>query len=135
MAKAPKFLGTGWHFPPQFSENGKEVETVSGVDDIHQSIQIILSTRINERVMREDFGCELADYLYEEIDQGLMSNIENAVTTALIRHEPRIRVEVVDVRENSEKVDMLNIAIRYLVRTTNSRFNMVYPFYINEAYN
>lgn len=134
MSTAPVFLGRGWSFPPQFTLGGGDVHTVDGIADVHQSLEIILSTGLQERVMQEDFGCELSEYLFEEIDQDLIRNIRNTVTDALIRHEPRIRVESVEVSTEQAQMGLLAISISYLIPSVNSRFNMVYPFYINEAY-
>ena len=133
MALDQSFLGTGWSFPPAFTQGGAEVEMVSGVEDIHQSLQILLSTRLGERVMQDDFGCELQHVLFEEIDQGLINSLASLVSDAILYHEPRISLDKLDVSENETEPGLLLISIEYTVRSTNSRFNMVYPFYINEA--
>jgi phage baseplate assembly protein W len=127
------FLGTGWHFPPAFSAGGAEVEMVSGVADIHQSLQILLSTRLGERVMQEGFGCDLNHVLFEEIDQGLVNTLTRMISDAILYHEARITLDRLDVSESVDQPGLLSISIEYTVRSTNSRFNMVYPFYINEA--
>jgi len=48
MSNDPAFLGTGWSFPPTFTRRGADVALVSGVEDIHQSLQILLSPRLGE---------------------------------------------------------------------------------------
>lgn len=131
-ADAP-FLGSGWSFPPAFRRGGAEVVMVSGVEDIHQSLQILLSTRLGERVMQEEFGCALDSVIFEEIDQGLINTLTRSISDAILYHEPRIRLEQIDVDESAEQPGLLLISLEYTVRSTNSRFNMVYPFYINEA--
>lgn len=129
------FLGTGWSFPPSFTNGGASVALVSGEEDIHQSLQILLSTRLGERVMNDEFGCDLQGLLFSEIDQSLVNNITSTVKDAILYHEPRIKLEKLDVSENQSQYGLLLIGIEYTVRSTNSRFNMVYPFYINEAAN
>ena len=129
----PSFLGTGWAFPPSFSVGGKEVETVSGVEDIHQSLEILLGTEPGERVMQELFGCNLQSVLFEEVDQRLVNRVIGLVSDAILEHEPRIALDRVDVVPNEPDAGWLQIAIQYTVRGTNSRFNMVYPFYLEEA--
>lgn len=106
---------------------------VSGVEDIHQSLQILLSTRLGERVMQDDFGCDLQSVLFEEVDQGLVNSITSIITDAILHHEPRISLDNLDVSESGTNQGLLLISIEYTVRSTNSRFNMVYPFYINES--
>ncbi len=129
----PSFLGTGWSFPPTFTPGGAEVELVSGTDDIHQSLQILLSTRLGERVMHEDFGCDLHYVLFEEIDQSLVNTLTSIISDAILYHEPRIILNQLDVSESQSQQGLLLISLNYTIRGTNSRFNMVYPFYINEA--
>jgi phage baseplate assembly protein W len=127
------FLGTGWAFPPTFTRGGAEVELVSGVEDIHQSLQILLSTRMGERVMQDEFGCDLHHVLFEEVDQSLINTLTGIISDAILYHEPRIALNQLDISESDSQQGLLLISLDYTVRSTNSRFNMVYPFYINEA--
>jgi len=127
------FLGTGWSFPPSFTKGGSDLDLVSGPEDIHQSLQILLSTRLGERVMLENFGCDLSNILFEEMDQSLINTLTSLVSDALLYFEPRIILDNLDVSESESEQGLLLIRIEYTVRSTNSRFNMVYPFYINEA--
>lgn len=127
------FLGRGWSFPPRFLAAGAEVGMVAGVDDVHQSLQILLTTRLGERAMQTTFGCALDDLLFEEVDQSLVNRITAAVTDAILYHETRIKLEGVKVDETASEPGLLLIRIGYTVKTTNSRFNMVFPFYLNEA--
>ncbi|MGR9053655.1 MAG: GPW/gp25 family protein [Gammaproteobacteria bacterium] len=133
MAETLPFLGTGWAFPPAFTEGGADVATVTGVEDVHQSLDILLSTRPGERLMQEAFGCDLSAFLFEEIDRTLLNRLSETITTALLRYEPRIRPDRVDIDESGSESGLLLISIEYTIRATNSRFNRVYPFYINEA--
>lgn len=132
MAIDKSFLGRGWGFPPTFNRNIASVEMVSDIEDIQQSLQIILSTSLGERVMHPNFGCELKTYLFEEISQSLLTEITGIVRDALLYHEPRINLENVEILLSNEE-GLLLINIEYTIRTTNSRFNLVYPFYINET--
>lgn len=130
---ANDFLGTGWSFPPTFYESGAGVQLISGEDDIKQSLQIILSTSLNERVMRSDFGCELSRFVFEEIDSGLIHQMKQVVSDALLNHEPRIQVLDVNIQNTDSNYGLLLISVSYLVSTTNNRYNLVYPFYLKEA--
>ncbi len=133
MAVDQSFLGTGWSFPPAFTQGGKDVEMVSGTDDIQQSLQILLSTQLGERVMQDEFGCNLDYVLFEEVDQSLVNTLTSMITDAILYYEPRIMLDKLDVSQDDIEQGLLLISISYTVRSTNSRFNMVYPFYINEA--
>jgi uncharacterized protein len=133
MPSENAFLGTGWSFPPTFGRAGAEVQTVSGVEDIEQSLAILLATRRGERVLHEDFGCDLSDFLFGEISRGLIGRVQSLISDAILHDEPRITLNSVDVSERGAADGLLLIAIDYTIRATNSRYNMVYPFYLNEA--
>jgi phage baseplate assembly protein W len=129
---APSFLGTGWSFPPSFRRGGAEVAMVSDIDDVHQSIQILLATSQGERPMQESFGASLDSALFEEINPSLINRVTSLVYDAILAHEPRVDLRAVDVAA-ADEVGMLQIRIDYGIRGTNSRYNMVFPFYLNEA--
>lgn len=133
MAIDRSFLGRGWAFPPRFGANGSDVEMVAGEEDIRQSLQILLSTRLGERVMNEEFGCDLTVVLFEELDQSMVNTVQQVVNDAILYHEPRVDLLNLDVSESADEPGKLLINIEYAVRGTNSRYNMVYPFYLNEA--
>ncbi len=83
--------------------------------------------------MQGNFGCDLTGVLFEEIDHSLVSSLTSLISDAILYHEPRIKMDDLDVSENLDEPGLLLISLSYTVRSTNSRFNMVYPFYINEA--
>lgn len=132
-ANSASFLGKGWNFPPSFFNNGKDVLMVSEEQDIQQSLQILLTTSQGERVMLENYGCDLNRFLFEEISQSLVNGLNSLIRDAILYYEPRIDVVRITVDESKESSGMLLISIEYTVRSTNSRFNMVFPFYLNEA--
>lgn len=133
MQREESFLGRGWAFPPSFTSGGAEVEMVADAEDIHQSLQILLKTSPGERVMQEAFGCDLTSLLFEELDQGLINTIERLIRNAIVEFEPRIRLDRVDVSKSDTEPGCVIIGIHYTIRGTNSRFNMVFPFYLTEA--
>jgi uncharacterized protein len=133
MADVPAFLGTGWSFPPAFSLNGRNVETVSGAEDILQSLEILFGTEPGERVLQEEYGSDLSRYLFEEIDRELIQNLTSLISDAILYHEPRIRLNELEISEAEAEAGLLLIHLDFTVRSTNSRFNMVYPFYLSEA--
>ena len=133
MADAPlSFLGKGWHFPPSFTDNGRDVWRVAGEEDIRQSLQIVLATKPGERVMLESFGCDLNQFVFEEIDRSLMTHLAGIVEDALLYYEPRIVVEDVAVKPG-DRYGVLLVQVAYRVPTTNSRYNWVFPFYQKEG--
>ena len=124
-----EFLGSGWSFPIEPTEQCT-IEEASGADSIQQSIRLILSTSRGERVMRPDFGCGLYDLVFGLNDAAMSGEAQRAVREALVLWEPRI--DLLDVRAvpDPAQPNVLLIDISYQVRTTNSRYNLVYPFYL-----
>ena len=51
---------------------------------------------------------------------------------ALVEWEPRIDVQEVTVTTDHTTPSLLQIDIRYLVRSTNTFYNLVFPFYLQE---
>lgn len=129
----PSFLGTGWGFPPAFTAGGAELVTVSGPEDIHQALEILLTTRLGERPMRETFGCDLDAALFEEVDHALVGRISAAISDAILRHEPRVVLKDLDITRADADPGLLLIRLAYTIPGTNSRYNMVFPFYLHEA--
>jgi hypothetical protein len=129
------FQGRGFAFPPGFArgEAAMTVTMVEGDEDIAQSLQIILATRPGERPMQSGFGCDLDAVVFEEIDQGLIGRVTRLVADAILYHEPRIDLLGVAVVPSRETVGLLTIEVAYRSRITNSRWNLVYPYYLREA--
>ena len=125
------FLGQGWSFPPSFSKVQHQVNMVSGIDDIYQSLEILFTTSLGERIMN-NYGCGLADSMFDALNTGMLAYLQNLIETAILYHEPRIDAENVSL-EVDENNGTLWINIDFTVRTDNSRFNFVYPFYLNET--
>ena len=130
------FLGTGWAFPVAFDRDAGTVELVSDYKDIEESLNILLSTTLGERVMQPEYGCNLTDYMFESLSSTLIGIIKHQVENAILYYEPRIVAENVDVT-SADSFDLVEgkftITVTYSIPQTNSRFNYVYDYYLNEA--
>jgi hypothetical protein len=128
MATQDDFIGTGWSFPPAFGEAEGGAAMSSGIQDIQESLHIIFTTRMGERIMNPLFGCALDDTLFSAMNTSRLSWIENQVRTAILYHEPRIDADSVTIRPDHAE-GLLMIEVGYKVRASNSRFNFVFPYY------
>jgi phage baseplate assembly protein W len=128
MNELESFLGTGWSFPPSFNKAGG-VEMVSNDIDIKQALQILLSTSLGERIMLPKYGCDLNDYLFSSISDSNIYLIREQITSAIINYEPRVTVNNVDIDQSQYLDGILSILVDYSVITTNTRFNLVFPYY------
>ncbi len=123
------FLGKGWKYPVSIQEKG-EIAFSEGEDSIRESIMIILSTAKGERVMRPDFGCGINELVFAPNNTSTATLITFYVKEALQKWEPRIEALNVNVTPDEEERNRLNINIEYMVKTSNTKKNMVYPFYL-----
>ncbi|MBQ0734502.1 GPW/gp25 family protein [Aquimarina celericrescens] len=133
MENKKSFLGVGWSFPPEFSKKSNMVKMISDEEDIKSSLEILLSTRLGERIMFPDYGCNLDELLFESLNRTLITYVTELIRTAILYHEPRIDVDRIDITESDTLQGELFIKVDYIVRATNSRNNVVFPFYLEEG--
>lgn len=127
------FLGRGWSFPPTFQPDIPGVEMLAEEADIVSSLEILLTTAPGERVMQPEYGCDMEELLFETLDTTTKTLVADKVENAILYFEPRIDVEKVNLDDSREWEGVILIEVVYRVRTTNSRFNFVFPFYKNEG--
>lgn len=131
-----EFLGVGWRFPLGLDTSESDpalrgkIALAHETESIRQSIWMILSTARGERVMRPDFGCGIHDLVFAVNSEATAGQVTSQVQQALVQWEPRIDVLDVTTTVDAAQPNLLLIEITYRVRTTNSRFNLVYPFYL-----
>lgn len=129
----PSFLGTGWSFPPTFSRASASVELVSGELDVRESLWILLSTAKGERVMVPEYGCAIWQQVFRSADTRFITEVRDEVQQAILDWEPRVEVLRVEVSADADVAGLVRIEIHYLIRATNTRSNLVYPFYLLEG--
>lgn len=129
MSDPSDFIGRGISFPFRVDQSGS-IATSSGVEDIDSSIRMILTTAPGERLMRPHFGCKIWELLFEPINANTLGLMSEAVREAIGRWEPRVTLEDVRLDPSQQDVGAVFINIDYIVRATNDRRNLVYPFYV-----
>ena len=133
MEEYHSFLGRGWGFPPEFSKDSKSVKLIEDEEDIESSLEILLSTRLGERIMVPDYGCNLDELLFKPLSLTLKTYVVDLIKKAILYHEPRIDVNKIAIDPVNELNGELPIKLDYTIRSTNSRKNMVFPFYKTEG--
>lgn len=128
MDNAKGFLGSGWKFPIQINPRTGKIAVSSLEENIAESIGIILSTYRGERVMRPEFGSTVPEYMFTSVNYTEKESIAYELNQQLLIDEPRIRDIEVECTEGD--IDgKLDIHVSYTIRSTNNRYNKVYPFY------
>lgn len=133
MEEITSFLGTGWTFPPTFDTGSWMARTSSDEKDIHESLEILFTTKLGERIMEPGYGCNLEDLLFSPIDLTMKTLVIDQIRTAILYHEPRIDAQTIDISDGDVLQGELLIKIDYVIRSTNARSNFVYPFYKGEG--
>lgn len=129
MSDAADFVGKGISFPLRVDQSGS-IALTSGSEDIDASLRMVLVTAPGERVMRPHFGCRIWNLLFEPINANTLGLMGEAVREAVGRWEPRIELLDVRVEPDPGAIGAVKIHIDYVVKATNDRRNLVYPFYV-----
>lgn len=129
MSDPADFIGRGLAWPLGVDQSGS-LETSSGADAISSSLHMVLDTAPGERLMRPLFGCRIWNLLFEPINANTLGMMSEAVYEAIGRWEPRVELEDVRVTADERTQGRVLIHIDYLIKTTNDRRNLVYPFYV-----
>jgi uncharacterized protein len=128
------FLGQGWAFPPTFIKGKNTVELVKAEEDIKQSLQILLSTTLGERVMLSDFGAALHQQVFQPTDAAFQRFVTEIVRKAIILYEPRINLDGVDIAMDPNE-GRVELTVNFTIIQNNTRSNIVYPYYLTEGTN
>lgn len=123
------FLGRGWSFPPAFQRSTASVAMLEQEADIASSLEILLTTARGERVMLPQYGCNLEELVFESLDTRMKTLMADKVESAILYHEPRIELESVRLDDSRVLEGVVLIEVIYRVKSTNSRFNFVFPYY------
>jgi uncharacterized protein len=139
---ANEFVGRGWRFPILPDDTGS-LAWSEGQPNVEQSLKVLLLTAVGERVMRPTFGTEAPKLVFAPGSEQYLRRLEQSIQDAVRDFEPR--VDLIDVRAEPETPEpgtlpeggsvgraeaRVTVSIAYTVRRTNSRFNLVFPFYL-----
>jgi uncharacterized protein len=132
VADRREFLGTGWRFPIRPNAAGSLTWSY-GEQKVAESIWLVLSTALGERVMRPRFGCGVHDLLFASDTNATRAAAAHSVREALTTWEPRVDVLDVRVEEGGDAGTELVVFVDYRVRSNNAVHNLVYPLYAVEG--
>ncbi|MCG8573699.1 MAG: GPW/gp25 family protein [Flavobacteriales bacterium] len=132
LESSKAFLGRGWAFPPTFTKGGNEVKMLEAEEDIKNSLEILMSTTIGERVMLPEYGCNLDRQVFQTLDVTFQTYLTEQIRTAIVYHEPRVNLDSVEYDDDALN-GKIDITINFTVISTNTRYNIVYPFFLEEG--
>lgn len=104
-------------FPCRLEPGLGRFRPMDGLEEIAQSVRLILATRRGERPLRPRFGARLDQFAFEGMDTTTRTLIRQEVVAVLQAWEPRIwniRVEF----EDGPEAGLLVVRVAYQVRRT-----------------
>jgi hypothetical protein len=113
----------GFSFPLRIGSKGGWVLSDLNTTDItriRESIQIILRTRLTDRVMENTFGSNLLESVFENMDLTLASILKFQIQKALELWEKRIKVSNISVFYDQDS-STTNITVDYVILAFQSR--------------
>lgn len=125
-----EILGRGWSFPPSFNKSNNQTTMISGEEDVESSIYIIIHTKFGERVMRNEFGSNIYDLLFEPLNENMKTLMASGLKASLIDNEPRIKIQNITLVQNDPALGRIDITVEFTMIKTNVTKNLVVPFYV-----
>lgn len=129
---AREFLGTGWRFPLLPDASGG-LGYSSGDENVEQSLHILLMTAVGDRVMRPRFGTQAERLVFAPGSVRYLRLLETTVREAVRDWEPRVDLDGVVAEVDASDETRILVSISYRVRQTNTRQNLVFPFYLGQT--
>ena len=126
--KQRNYLGQGVSFPMRVNKQGN-LTLSREIDNIEESILIILLTEPGERLYRPDFGCRLHELAFAPLNSETLMLMRIWVQEALDQWEPRIELESI-ITEPINIRGQVNIGINYRIKKSYDRRSLVYPFFL-----
>lgn len=126
------FLGTGCKFPIEIDPATGRFMTASGNQSVKESLYLILMTQRTERFVRPMFGSDIMSYTFMDTSVTMMSILKRDITQTIMDQEPRISDLEVEM-DFRERQGVIVITLTYMVAGSNTRDNMVFPFYLDRG--
>ena len=114
----PRGPSIGWPLLPFPDQNGELAYPSALAESVRQQLQVILSTRPGEQLMRPGFGAGLAEFLGEPDTITTRRRIYDRVSESVGRWEPRVEVDRIEVSDLPGRPGWLRIELGYRLRRT-----------------
>jgi uncharacterized protein len=107
-----QIFGRGVAFPPHLDATGQWAMSV-GAQNVRESIQILLLTRLGERLMFPSYGSSLRTFLFAPNNPATRKSIEEEITRAVAQWEPRVTLDAVSVDVDPSNAQAAIATIQY----------------------
>ena len=90
----------------------KDLMLVKNQKSVAQSITVLLSTFLGERIIEKDIGSEIRNFLFDIPNESSAEDLREEIVRTIRQHEPRVRsLNVRVIISDNQKT--YNIEIRY----------------------
>ena len=124
------YLGAGMKFPPQIDPGTGRFAVSAREQSVLESVYLILMTNRGERWLEPGFGSQMMNYAFMDTSPTMLRMMSDDLRELLLKQEPRISEVDVDVDPDTGNGCLL-VSIQYTVAASNTRDNLVFPFYLN----
>jgi uncharacterized protein len=126
------FLGTGWAFPVLPDPAGG-LRYAVGEDSIRDCLLVLLQTATGERVMRSGFGTTAPTLVFAPGSPANLRMLESSISDAVRSDEPRVELDSVVAEPTPGQENRVVVSVTYRVRRTNTKANLVFPYYLDSV--
>lgn len=113
-----------------FSYNPRTRDVATKTDDaaVRNALRNILYTNHYERPFQPDFGSQLQNLLFEQLDDFSLNVAERVLYNTFTKYEPRIDISFIEVKPNLNDNNEVFITIVYKLKNTQtfSEFNITF---------
>lgn len=113
----PPALPITWPLFPRPDDDGR-LAFPHLAESIRQNLQVILSTRPGEQLMRPQYGAGLVDFIGESDTTTTRRRIYDRVANGISRWETRVTVSRIEVDALPGKSGQLRVEVAYQIRRT-----------------
>ena len=100
---------------------------------MRQALLLLLSTRPGERINRPTYGCHLFRLAFAPADDTTAGLAIHYVARAVEQWEPRITVLSLDASRSQESPELLEVRLRYRVRSTQHQDELAITLPVDSA--
>lgn len=102
--------------------------TGTNLDVLKSSVKMLLITTKGERIMQPSYGTTLRRIIFEPNENSMSSVIQQEITDALSRFEPRVRLESFNVKKADKGGRTVIVNALFMSKISQSTFSMSLPF-------
>jgi phage baseplate assembly protein W len=97
----------GVAFPFRIDPHSGRVATSARAEKLRDNVEHLLLTRLGERTVARSYGGGVTQFFQENINEGLIAVAQHQLSRALLRFEPRVVPQEIDVRARDGELFLL----------------------------